>query len=195
MPPSQKMLSNYSTFLAAGSGSAFNPCSFHLLNQTYLTWVGWLLAHIKRTSASYSQAVDETSQAANGFQVEIVSTHRWVDLPERKQMHCKHPVSISSYRTPKKTLLHCYPHPISRISLHNLCNKNCHRGLFIEQSTSRPTLLRKRQDLTRSRYACPDDHFCRAQQKVGLSKGRLVSPLTDEVLKLIGGTVCGVVEK
>lgn len=115
---SQKMLSNYSTFLAAGSGSAFNPWSFHLLNQTYLTWVGWLLAHIKRTSASYAQAVDETSQAANGFQVEIVSTHRWVDLPERKQMHCKYPVSIGSYRTPKKTSLHCYHHPISRISLH-----------------------------------------------------------------------------
>ena len=98
----KKMLSNYLTFLAAGSGSAFNPWSFHLLNQTYLTWVGWLLAHIKRTSASYSKAVDETSQAANGFQVEIVSTHRWVDLPERKQMHCKHPVSIGSYRTSKK---------------------------------------------------------------------------------------------
>ena len=97
------MPSNYSTFLAAGSGSAFNPWSFHLLNQTYLTWVGWLLAHIKRTSASYSQAVDETSQDANGFQVEIVSTHRWVDLPEGKQMHCKHPISLGSYRTPKKT--------------------------------------------------------------------------------------------
>lgn len=187
--------------------SESKPISLVLWLTFHYTY-GRLLAHIKRTSASYSQAVSETSQAANGFQVEIVSTHRWVDLPERKQMHCKHPVSIGSYRTPKKTLLHCYHHPISRISLHDLCNKTCHGGLFIEQSTSRPTLLRKRQDLTRSRYACPDDHFCRAQQKLGwtksetawhrysmyptLSKGRLVPPhwwISEWCM------VCGVVEK
>ena len=168
------MLSNYLTFLAAGSGSAFNPWSFHLLNQTYLTWVGWLLAHIKRTSASYSKAVDETSQAANGFQVEIVSTHRWVDLPERKQMHCKHPVSIGSYRTSKKMSATLLPFIQFHESLYNTIFATNHvtEVCSFKQSTSRPTLLRKRQDLTRSRYACPDDHFCRAQQKVGLNKGR-----------------------
>ena len=84
----------FDPFLAAGSGSVSGHDHLIFWINTYLTRVvvdfplldgyGTHQTNTGFTTHRLWWVFWRTSQDANGFQVEIVSTHRWVDLPERK---------------------------------------------------------------------------------------------------------------